>query len=57
MTFQVISKNYLNIVAFLKIQFAPSATIFSNNLSVYLKDLKLLSLAMSALKLVASSSQ
>ena len=60
MAFQVISKNYLNIlmtaiVAFLEILFAPSASVFPNNLALYLKGLKLLSLAISALKLVASS--
>ena len=44
------------IVVFLKIPFAPSATVFPNNLSLYSKDLKLLLLlAISALKLVASS--
>ena len=47
--------NGTGIVAFLKIIFAASATVFSNNLALYLKDLKLSSLAMSALKSVASS--
>ena len=43
------------IVAFLEIPFAPSASVFSNNLALNLKDLKLLVLAISALKFVASS--
>ena len=37
--------NYLNdakIVAFSRILSAPSATVFSNNLALYSKDLKLL---------------
>ena len=42
------------IVAFLKTPFAPFATLFPSTLALYLKDLKLLSLARSALKLVAS---
>ena len=49
---------YLNstaIVAFFKIPFAPSASVFSNNLALYSKDLKLLLLAISALKGNASS--
>ena len=40
------------IIAFPKTPFVPSETVFSNNLDLYLKDLKLSSLAMSALKLV-----
>ena len=60
MAYRVISKNHLNIlmapvVAFFKIPFALSALVFSNNLALYIKDLKLLVLAISALKLVASS--
>ena len=43
------------IVGFFKIPFAPSTSVFSNHLALYSKDLKLLSLAISALKLVASS--
>ena len=43
------------IVAFLKVPFAPFAAVFPNHLALYLKDLKLSSLAISALKLVASS--
>ena len=43
------------IVTFFRIQFVLSAWVFSNNLGLYLKDWKLLSLALSALKLVASS--
>ena len=41
--------------AFFKISFAPSALVFSNNLVLYMKDLKLLVLAITALKLVVSS--
>ena len=41
--------------AFFKIPFVLSASLFPNNLVLYLEDLKLLSLAISALKLVASS--
>ena len=58
MAIRDISKNYLNgteIFAFFKIQFAPSAAVFSNNLALYLKDLEILLLAIFALKLVASS--
>ena len=40
---------------FFKIPFALSALLFSHKLVLSLKDLKLLSLAISALKLVASS--
>ena len=39
----------------LRILFAPSASICPNNLASYSKDLKLLFLAISVLKLVASS--
>ena len=39
---------------FLKIPFAPSATVFPNNLALYLKDLKSLVLAIFALKSVDS---
>ena len=42
-------------VAFFSIPFVPSASVFPNNLDLYSKDLKLLSLAISALKLFASS--
>ena len=57
MAFQVIQKllKYFNdtaIVAFLK---TPFAAVFPNNLALYSKNLKLLSLAMSELKLVATS--
>ena len=62
MEFQVISRNYLLhvkiIVAFLKIPIAwfvlRWVTVFPNNLSLYSKDFKLLTVAISALKLVAS---
>ena len=47
--------NGIEIVPFLKIPFAASASVVSNNLALYLKDLKLLVLARSALKLVVSS--
>ena len=40
---------------FLKILFAPSAPVFSNNLALYMKDLKLLVFAISALQSAASS--
>ena len=43
------------IVAFLQIPFAPSATALSDNLALYLKDLKLSVFAISALKLVPLS--
>ena len=52
MRFWVISKNYLNI-SFFEVAFAPSASIFSNTLALYSKDLKLLSVAISGLKLLA----
>ena len=61
MVYRVISKNYLNILMeqqflhFLKISFAPSATVFLNNLVLYSKDFKLWLLAIPSLKLVASS--
>ena len=42
-------------VTSLKRPFAPSASVVSNNLALYSKGIKLLSLAISALKLVASS--
>ena len=47
--------NSTTIVAFFKILFALLGSVFPNNLVLYLKDLKLLSLAISVLKLVASS--
>ena len=47
--------NGTEIDAFFKIQFAPSATVHSNNLALYLIDLKLSSLSISALLLAASS--
>ena len=43
------------IVTFFEVSFAPTASIFFNNLALYSKDLKLLLLATSELKLVASS--
>ena len=43
------------IVASFKISLFPSATVFFNNSALYMKDSKLLPLAISALKLVASS--
>ena len=46
--------NEAAIFAFFRIPFALSASVFRNNLALYLKDLKLLSLATSTLKLVAS---
>ena len=51
-------QKYLNCTAgfsFFRILFATSASVCSNSLVLYLNDLKLLSLVMSALKLVASS--
>ena len=43
------------IVVFLKIPFAPSASVFPYNLALYMKDLKLLVVfAVSLLKLVFS---
>ena len=45
------------ILAFFEIPFVPSATVFTNNLALYLKDLKLLVFIISALKLAASSSE
>ena len=64
MAFRVISKllKYFNgaaIVVFFRIPLAwfgvGWTTVFPNNLALYLKDLKLLVLTISALKLVASS--
>ena len=56
MAFQVISKNYLDTLMaeqlFLKILFGPTTSVFSNNLALYLKDLKTSS-AISVLKFVA----
>ena len=43
------------IVAFSRIPFVSSASLFPNNLALHSKDLKLSLLAISALKLVASS--
>ena len=43
------------VVPFLKALFAPSATVFPNNLALYLKDLKLLLLVILASKPVAPS--
>ena len=40
---------------FFRIPLAPSSSVFPSNLAIYLKDLKLLVLAKSALELVASS--
>ena len=40
---------------FFRIPFAPSVSVFPNNLALYSKDLKLLLLAISSSKLVASS--
>ena len=50
--------NYFNgtaIAAFVRVPLFPSASEFPNNLSLYSKDLKILLLAISALKLVVSS--
>ena len=47
--------NGTTVAAFLIIPFAPFAAVFSNSLALYSKNLKLLSLAISALKLVALS--
>ena len=47
--------NGTSIVAFFRIPIASSASVLPKNLALYLKDLKLLVLAISALKLVASS--
>ena len=61
MELPVISKRQLNILmaqnvdTFLKIPFAPSAAAFPNLLALYLKGLKLLTLAISASKSVSSS--
>ena len=57
MAFQVISRDYLDIIslAFFRIPFAPSVSLPLNNLALYSKDLKLLLLAMSTLKLATSS--
>ena len=58
MAFRVISKNYLNILIAQQVlhflRLAPTASVLSNELGLYMKDLKLLVLAMSALKVVAS---
>ena len=43
------------ILAFLKIPFPPSHSVFSNELGLYYKDLNLLSLATSTSNIVASS--
>ena len=43
------------IAAFLKIPFAPSATLFPNNLVLYLKDLKLSLFSVLLCKSIASS--
>ena len=43
------------IAASFRIPFATYATVFSNNLELYLKNLEISSLTISALKLVASS--
>ena len=40
---------------FFRIPLAPSSSVFPNNLAIYLKDLKLLVLVKSALKLFAPS--
>ena len=54
MVFRVISKNYLNDLMaqqlrhFLKTPLAPLASVFSNDLALYMKDLKLLALGISA---------
>ena len=45
------------VVAFFRIPFASSATVFRINLALYLKDLILLALAISTLKSVASFSK
>ena len=65
MAFQVISKNYLSVLIsteiteFLKIPLhwfgLGWASVFPSDLALYLKDLKLSVLAISALKSVASS--
>ena len=47
--------NDSGIVAFFRILFAPWTAVFCNNLALYLKDLNLLSLAISTYKLFASS--
>ena len=50
--------NYLNdtaFVAFLRIPLVSSASVFSNNLALYLKDLKLSVFSKTALKSIASS--
>ena len=49
---RLIAKQLLH---FFRIPITPSASGLSKNLALYLKDLKLLSLAISALKLGASS--
>ena len=61
MAFQVISKNYLDtliaqqLLHFFRIPLLPSETVSSNNLALYLKDLKALLFPILALQLVASS--
>ena len=66
MAFQVILKiSYLQkylryvsdtaIIAFFKIPFTPSASVFRNNLALCVKGLKILVFAISLLKLFASS--
>ena len=65
MAFQMISRNYLDVLMgqqlmhFFKIPLATlgtgCATVFPNDLALFMKDLKLLSLAISALKSDASS--
>ena len=66
MAFQVIFKiSYLQkylryfsdtaIIAFFKIPFTPSASVFRNNLALYVKGLKILVFAISLWKLFASS--
>ena len=65
MLIQVISRNYLNVLTsqqlfhFFRVPLASfggrQAAVLPNKLALYLKDLKLSSLAISASKLVASS--
>ena len=49
--------NSITVVEFFRIPLFPSSSLFPNTLGLYLKDSKLLLLAISALKLVASSFQ
>ena len=51
------TSNLKKLPKFFRIPLFPSSSLFPNTLGLYLKDSKLLLLAISALKLVASSFQ